>query len=107
MVGLQWADALRKGNKAGMAVGQAPFVTSSGGGSASTVTGGATPMDSNYMWEWWYEYQVSDKISVKPSLYYISNLDGQYGRLNTSSASGSYNATDNVFGGLIMTTLRF
>ena len=105
MVGLQWNDALRKGNKAGLAVGQAPFVTDNGGGSVATVTGTNTPMDSNYMWEWWYEYQVSDNISIKPALYYISNLDGQYGKYNTST--GAYNAKDNVFGGLVMTTFRF
>ena len=105
MVGLQWNDALAKGNKAGMAVGQAPFVTNNGGGSVAAVTGTNTPMDSNYMWEWWYEYQVSDNISIKPALYYISNLDGQYGKYNTST--GAYNAKDNVFGGLVMTTFRF
>jgi len=105
MVGLQWNDALRKGNKAGMAVGQAPYVSNNGGGSIGTVAGASTPMDSNTMWEWWYEYQVSDNISVKPALYYINNLDGQYGKYNTSS--GAYNAKDNVFGGLVMTTFRF
>ncbi|MDA0964843.1 MAG: carbohydrate porin, partial [Cyanobacteria bacterium] len=105
MVGLQWNDALRKGNKAGMAVGQAPYVTDNGGGSVGNVAGASTPMDSNYMWEWWYEYQVSDNISIKPALYYINNLDGQYGKVNTSS--GAYNAKDNVFGGLVMTTFRF
>ena len=105
MVGLQWNDALRKGNKAGMAVGQAPYVSNNGGGSVGTVAGASTPMDSNTMWEWWYEYQVSDNISVKPALYFINNLDGQYGKYNTST--GAYNAKDNVFGGLVMTTFRF
>ena len=111
MVGLQWNDALRKGNKAGMAVGQAPYVTNTGHGSANP----STPMDSNYMWEWWYEYQVSDNISIKPALYYISNLDGQYGKQSNqspnysgpSTGGGSYNASGNVFGGLVMTTFRF
>ena len=40
-----------------------------------------------------------------PALYYINNFDGQYGKVNTSS--GAYNAKDNVFGGLVMTTFRF
>ena len=34
-----------------------------------------------------------------------NNLDGQYGKVNTST--GAYNAKDNVFGGLVMTTFRF
>ena len=72
-------------------------------------------MDSNYMWEWWYEYQVSDNISIKPALYYISNLDGQYGKQSNQSPSYSgpstggaaYNASSNVIGRLVMTTFRF
>ena len=104
-LGLQWADVFVKGNKAGMAVGQAPFVVNSGGGDYSTRSNIKGTLDSNYLWEWWYEYQVSDNISVKPALYYISNFDGQYGKLNT--ATGAYNASSNVFGGLIMTTFKF
>jgi hypothetical protein len=100
-VGLQWPDTFVKGNDLGMAVGQAPFVTSFGGGDFGT----STPLDSNYMWEWWYKFQVTDNITVTPALYYINNYDGQYGKVNTSS--GAYNATDTVFGGLLKTTFKF
>ena len=85
-----------------MALGQAPFVTNTGYGD---VTGPKKPLDSNYMWEWWYKFQVTDNITVTPALYYINNYDGQYGRVNT--VGGQYNATDKVFGGLLKTTFKF
>ena len=99
-VGLQWPDTFVKGNDLGMAVGQAPFITDTGYGASAP----ATPMDSNYMWEWWYKFQVTDNITVTPALYYIQNYDGQLGKVSTS---GAYNATDNVFGGLLKTTFKF
>jgi hypothetical protein len=63
-VGLQWEDAFLKGNALGMAVGQAPFATS--------LKGGGTPNDGNYVWEWWYKVQVTDNIAVTPALFYLS-----------------------------------
>lgn len=108
-VGLQWPDTFVKGNDLGMAVGQAPFITKNGGGSYSLgynqgygINGN---LDSNYMWEWWYKFQVSDNITVTPALYYINNYGGQIGRINYSN--GQYNASNNVFGGLVKTTFKF
>jgi hypothetical protein len=57
------------------------------------------------MWEWWYKFQVTDNITVTPALYYINNYGGQMGRINYSN--GQYNASNNVFGGLIKTTFKF
>ena len=99
-VGLQWPDTFVKGNDLGMAVGQAPFVTSTGYGASAPKT----PMDSNYMWEWWYKFQVTDNITVTPALYYINNYQGQNGRVSTT---GKYDASNNVFGGLLKTTFKF
>jgi hypothetical protein len=104
-VGLQWPDTFVKGNDLGMAVGQAPFVTKLGGGAAANYAGVNTPVDSNYAWEWWYKFQVTDNITVTPALYYIQNYDGQFGKRNTRT--GALNATDNVFGGLLKTTFKF
>jgi len=92
-VGLQWADAFIKGNTAGMAVGQVPFVTSTG-------LAGVTPDDANYAWEWWYKFQVTDNISVTPALYYITNSNGQIGK------AGVNNSVNN-FGGVLKTTFKF
>jgi len=112
MIGLQWDDAFIKGNALGMGVGQSPFVTQAGSAAAntprSTTAGNGYAngaFDSNYSWEWWYKFQVTDNISVTPAIYYISNYDGQYGILNRTS--GAQNASDNLFGGLIKTTFKF
>jgi hypothetical protein len=114
MVGLQWDDAFIKGNALGMGVGQAPFVTQAGSNAANTPrsnavvagNGGQTgAYDSNYLWEWWYKFQVTDNISITPAIYYISNYNGQYGQTNRTT--GTTTASDNLFGGLIKTTFKF
>jgi hypothetical protein len=111
-VGLQWLDAFIKGNAAGMAVGQAPFVTNFGSAADGSVRAGLAAngfadgnLDSNYLWEWWYKFQVTDNISVTPAIYYISNYQGQLGRANYNT--GGQAAENNVFGGLIKTTFKF
>jgi len=98
MVGMQWSDVFLKGNSAGMAVGQVPFVTSSG-------VGGVTPQDQNYAWEWWYKFQVTDNISVTPALYYLSNPLGQLGWDLNGRQNDSAPLTN--FGGIIKTTFKF
>jgi len=100
--GLQWDDAFIKGNAAGMAVGQAPFVTY--GSAQIGCTKLCAPNDSNYLWEWWYKFQVTDNISVTPALYYISNFRGESGK---TVVNPSKNADFNAFGALIKTTFKF
>jgi carbohydrate-selective porin OprB len=73
-----------------MAVGQAPFTTS--------TFSGATPYDGNYTWEWWYNFQVTDNISVTPALMYQSRPAGQ----NTPQGE-----TFNAFGGVIQVGFKF
>ena len=104
---VQWPDTFVKGNDLGMAVGQAPFVTKLGAKNAAVNNGVSNPIDSNYAWEWWYKFQVTDNITVTPALYYIQNYDGQFGKRMTSANSNSLTATDNVFGGLLKTTFKF
>jgi len=99
-VGLQWADAFVKGNAAGMAVGQTPFVTSLPTGA------GRRPNDGNYAWEWWYKFQVTDNISVTPALYYLSQTAGWLGKSNPLSG-GTGGLSTNNFGGVIKTTFKF
>ncbi|MEI6828536.1 MAG: iron uptake porin [Synechococcaceae cyanobacterium ELA445] len=95
--GLQWSDVFIKGNAAGFAVGQAPFVTKT----AKSI--GGTPNDSNYNFEWWYKFQVTDNISVTPAIFYISQFLGQGGK----NAPGGGTSSVNNFGGLIKTTFKF
>ena len=89
-IGLQWLDAFSKGNAAGFAVGQPIFATS--------LYGGETPGDGNYVWEWWYKFQVTDNISVTPALFYLSRPLGQ----DTPSGQSL-----SQLGGLVKTTFRF
>ena len=73
-----------------MAVGQPMFATE--------LESGDTPRDGNYIWEWWYQFQVSDNISVTPALFYLSRPFGQETPANT---------TFNQLGGLVKTTFSF
>ncbi|MCP9801576.1 iron uptake porin [Synechococcus sp. RedBA-s] len=95
-VGLQWNDLFGKGNAAGMAVGQPVFATALSLGSSDT--GNTTPADGNYVWEWWYKFQVTDNIAVTPAIFYLSRPLGQL--------TGEDNSFSN-FGGLVQTTFKF
>jgi hypothetical protein len=92
---LQWKDAFIKGNSAGMAVGQPNFVTA--------LRNGATAQDGNYVWEWWYKFQVTDNVSVSPALFYLSNPSSA----GTTAAGGASSTGANVFGGLVMAQFKF
>jgi len=96
-VGLQWADAFVKGNALGMAFGQAPMVT-------KNQSGGGTPGDGNWAWEWWYKFQVTDNISVTPGFFYLSRpLGGATPANGVNGGTGNFSS----FGYLIKTTFKF
>ncbi len=95
-VGLEWSDVFAKGNAAGMAVGQPVFATQLKSGTTPGLE--TTPNDGNYVWEWWYKFQVTDNISVTPAIFYLSRPLGQL--------TGP-DQTFSVFGGLVQTTFRF
>ncbi|EHA61751.1 iron uptake porin [Synechococcus sp. WH 8016] len=108
-VGLQWADAFIKGNTLGMAVGQPTFVTGIDYRDAAEDAGFSDFVaDGNYAWEWWYQFQVTDNISVTPAIYYLSRPYGDLtdGRGNVVGGDRS-NDTFNNFGGLLKTTFKF
>ena len=84
-VGMQWADALIKGNTFGTAVGQPTFVTGNDGFMGTD--------ESTFAWEIWYKFQVTDNISVTPAFFTVTNPAG----------SGSNNA----YGGVLKTTFLF
>ena len=86
MVGLQWSDVLAEGNSFGMGVGQPAFATSTRNGAASE--------SSVWAWEWWYQWQVTDAISVTPAIFLLNNPGG--------NGDGS-----NQFGALIKTSFQF
>jgi carbohydrate-selective porin OprB len=90
MVGLQWSDVFLKGNDFGFAVGQPVFATA--------LSDDVTPTDGNYVWEWWYKFQVTDNITVTPALIYLSRPLGMVTPQGDSFSQ---------FGGLIKTSFRF
>jgi carbohydrate-selective porin OprB len=90
-----------------MAVGQPTFVTDVSyrndfDGQSDFVA------DGNYAWEWWYQFQVTDNISVTPAIYYLSR---PYGDLtdggNRAFGGNRGDDTFNNFGGLLKTTFKF
>uniref|UniRef100_UPI000E0FC666 carbohydrate porin n=1 Tax=Synechococcus sp. N5 TaxID=2575515 RepID=UPI000E0FC666 len=89
-VGLEWNDVLLAGNNAGMAVGQPVFATD--------LRGGDTPADGQFLWEWWYQFQVTDNISVTPAVFYLSRPMG--------GLTPAY-STFQQLGGLMKTTFVF
>lgn len=89
-VGLRWSDVLAKGNAAGLAFGQPVFATRLQNGKAAN--------DGNTVWEFWYQYMVSDAIQVTPALFYLSRPFGQ-----TTAQGQSFHQ----LGALIKTSFRF
>ena len=85
MVGLNWDDVFVDGNKAGLAFGSI--------GSYVTDTQGTEAVDSdNNALELWYQYQVTDNISIKPAVFWTNNYASD---------------DDDTFGALVQTTFKF
>jgi hypothetical protein len=96
-LGMQWSDVFVKGNSAGMALGQAPFIT---------ATNGGIPADGNFAWEWWYKFQVTDNISVTPAIFYLSQAGGWAYQQQIGNVVAGGNSL-NAFGALLKTTFKF
>ena len=84
-----------------MAVGQPTFVTDMS--LRNVVNQSDFIADGNYAWEWWYQFQVTDNISVTPAIYYLSRPLGALTNMNINASNGTFNN----FGGLLKTTFRF
>ena len=84
MVGLNWDDVLVEGNKAGLAYGSI--------GSYITEKKGQSVDADNNALELWYQYQVTDAISVKPAVFWTNNYASD---------------ADDTFGALVQTTFKF
>lgn len=85
MVGLNWDDVFVEGNKAGLAFGSiGSYITERKGASS-------TDRDNNAL-ELWYQYQVTDNISVKPAVFWTNNYASD---------------ADDTFGAMVQTTFKF
>lgn len=98
MLGLEWSDLGKSANTLGFAVGGPQWVVKQ--------TQNNPPNDQNLAMELWYRMLLSDKISVTPSVFYLSRPFGEltgagprYGGLGTRVFS--------VLGGLIKIALSF
>lgn len=70
-------------------MGQPQFVTALDKG---------THDDGNYATELWYQYQVTDNISITPGVFWLSRLMGD---------STPDDKSIGVFGGLVQTVFKF
>jgi len=106
-IGFEWDDAFLDGNSAGFALGQAAHVTElDQDGVAYPNSKADFDDDSNWMFEWWYKFQVSDNISVTPAMFYLRNPHGD----QTDTRTGSNENNDTNFsnlGALVKTTFQF
>jgi hypothetical protein len=98
-VGLQWKNAFAKGNYFGVAIGQPNFIAQATGPNQQTLYFS----DGQYAMEAWYTFQVTDKISITPAIFYLSN---PYGDVATVFGGG-YGSPFSVFGAVLKSTFKF
>lgn len=96
--GMMWKDAFMEGNTLGAAVSELQWVTQ--------AKGDDTPDDGNMAFELWYQFQVTDNISVTPAVFYLSRPFGQ--ETGSDAEHGGAGAdTFGTFGALVQTTFKF
>jgi hypothetical protein len=89
MVGLAWDDVFVEGNKLGAAVGSYSSY-------ATDVKGDSDPEDENFAAEIWYNFQVTDNISIKPAVFWTQDANGD------ATVKGA-----DKFGAVVQTTFKF
>ena len=98
MIGLNFKDVFLEGNKAGFAIGGVPTV-------GSNDSGWGQDQSMPVALETWYQFQVSDNISVTPGVFWIAGQNaektGNYGQVKVSGSNGD------VWGGVIKTEFKF
>jgi hypothetical protein len=84
MIGLNWSDAIIKGNAFGIGVGESNTL--------SAV--------NQLAFEVWYKFQVTDNISVTPAIFWLENGGG------SDFTDDGFTAEDS-FGAVLKTTFKF
>jgi hypothetical protein len=108
LVGLNWQDAFMRGNRLGFAIGQPQFATAlkNQGNTKKNGTKVGYADDGNYAMELYYDFQVTDNITVTPALFYLSRPFGQ--ETGDGAKTGGTGAeTFSTLGGLVTTTFKF
>jgi hypothetical protein len=88
-LGFQWDDAFIKGNAAGISFGQPNYAA------------GAT-LNGPWLAEFFYKYQVSNNVSITPTLFYASGVNN-----NTTDSNGRGQSSFSGLGGVIQTVFKF
>ena len=96
-VGMHWDDLFANGNSGGIAFGQPAHVTS-----IKRDDGDNTANDQNNAYEMWYQFKVTNSLTVTPAIYYLDRPLGYFEDIG-SNAGTSFNE----FGALIKTTFKF
>ena len=94
---MEWDNLFRDGNTGGLAFGQPAHVTS-----IKKDDGDNTADDKINAYELWYQFKVSNSLTVTPAIYYIDRSLGYYE--DTGSNAGT---SFDEFGTLIKTTFKF
>lgn len=89
MIGMNWKDAFWMGNKLGIGLGSYSSY-------ATEVQGQGYPDDTNFAVEGYYDFRITDNITVTPAIFWIDNAEGQ-----------DQTAGANKFGGLVKTSFKF
>jgi len=90
MMGFTWKDAFIDGNRLALAFGQPQRATDVVGG------GDADAADSAWTWELYYDYAVTDGITVTPAIFGATDRE-----------TGATNDSDDFFGAIVQTTFKF
>ncbi len=89
LVGLNWKDAFMEGNKLGLGFGSYSSY-------ATAVKGQGYPDDTNFAIEAYYDFRVTDNITVTPAIFWVDDAKGQ------EQIDGA-----NKLGGLVKTSFKF
>ena len=92
MMGFMWKDAFIDGNTAGIAIGSRQHATEVHAETASIDD----DADDNFVWEAYYDFKVSDNITVTPAIF-----GGE------DTYNGASDGSDDIFGALVQTTFKF
>jgi hypothetical protein len=106
MVGVNWYDVLTAGSELGFAIGAPAFVTA-----YRNPAGESGAADGSLQMELWYQYQVSDWLTISPGLFWLPRPRGQLTAAGSSWDSTplplSRGASLSSLGGLVKLRFRF
>ncbi len=108
--GMMWKDAFIDGNTLGFAISGLQWVTEFKGG-GDPPSNDSFDGENNTAFELYYDYKVSDNITVTPTVFYLGNPFGSAlgkAKYSNGDAVGGLDADNfSVWGGVLKTTFKF